>query len=118
VIYQEIPVVDRKRIDELSLMDNDGSFLKELVELFSQDSESSLTELQDSLREGDLVNVKKVAHRLKGSALSIGANRLAALANEIELEPEPDHIDGSAARLSSLRNETINELQQLHAHKH
>lgn len=97
-------------------MDTDGSFLKELVDLFSHDSETSLNELQDSLREGDLVNVKKVAHRLKGSALSIGANRLAALASEIELEPEPGHINESAERLTSIRIETINELQQLHAH--
>ena len=116
MIYHEIPLVERKRIDELSIMDDDGSFLKELVDLFSHDSETSLKELNDSLREGDLVNVRKVAHRLKGSALSIGANRLAALASEIELEPEPDQLTGSLQRLTSLHSETINELQQLHAH--
>lgn len=116
MIYQEIPLVDRKRIDELSLMDDDGSFLKELVDLFAHDSELTLNDLHDALRGGDLVHVKAIAHRLKGSALSIGANRLAALAGDIELEPQLDLLHEAASKLSPLRNETISELQQLHAH--
>ena len=117
MIYQEIPLVDRKRIDELSLMDDDGSFLRELVDLFAQDSESSLKEIQSSLAAGDQANVKKLAHRLKGSALSIGASRLGALASEIELAPEEDLMSDAVEQLAPLHTETINELNQLHAQK-
>jgi HPt (histidine-containing phosphotransfer) domain-containing protein len=114
VIYQEIALVDQTRLQELRSMDDDGTFLNEIITLFASDSESSITEIKSTLAANDLAQMKKVAHRLKGSALSLGANRFAALASDIEHDLDPASIKESVARLESLREETINELGKKH----
>ena len=110
MIYKEIPLVDKTRFEELRSMDDDGSFIKEIIELFVSDSDRSLNELRSSVAASDIGRTHKTAHRLKGSALSIGANRFAALASEIEHESELASINEAMLRLESLRNETIAEL--------
>jgi two-component system, sensor histidine kinase and response regulator len=110
VIYKEIPLIDKVRISELRSMDDDGTFVKEIVDLFASDSESSIAELRSALNASDLDRTRKIAHRLKGSALSLGANRFAALASDIEQDNDADSINESMIRLESLRNETLAEL--------
>lgn len=110
MIYQEIPLVDKNRIEELRSMDDDGSFIAEIVDLFVTDSEASISELRSSINLNDLDQTHKTAHRLKGSALSIGANRFAALASDIEHDSEFASIKQSMVRLEQLRTETIAEL--------
>src|SRR5688500_14191587 len=57
VIYQEIPLVDSVRLSELSMMDDEGGFVRELVDLFVSDSSNSMSELEQALRSKDLTNV-------------------------------------------------------------
>lgn len=92
------------------MMDDDGSFVKELVDLFVTDSAASMSELQLLLQSNDLTTARQVAHRIKGSALSIGANRLAALASDIEGTKHAESMNESTTRLVTLREETISEL--------
>ena len=94
-------------------MDDDGSFVKELVDLFVTDSAASMSELQLLLQSNDLTIARQVAHRIKGSALSIGANRLAALASDIEGTKHAESMHESTTRLVTLREETISELIKL-----
>jgi HPt (histidine-containing phosphotransfer) domain-containing protein len=110
VIYQEIPLVDKNRIEELRSMDDDGSFIAEIIDLFVSDSETSINELRSLIGASELDQTRKTAHRLKGSALSIGANRFAALASDIEHDNDPASIRISLGRLEQLRSETIAEL--------
>ena len=110
MIYKEIPLVDKNRLEELRSMDDDGSFIKEIVDLFVTDSQASIEELSSLIASDDLEQTKKTAHRLKGSALSIGANRFAALASDIEHDNDLSSIEGSMERLVELRRETIAEL--------
>jgi HPt (histidine-containing phosphotransfer) domain-containing protein len=112
VIYQDIPLVDSNRLSELAMMDDEGGFVRELVDLFIADSSSSMSELEHALAASDLTNVRKIAHRLKGSALSIGANRFAALASDIESDDQTDSIEASADSMITLRDETISALLQ------
>ena len=45
---------------------------------------SDITELQSALARGDMSAVRGAAHRIKGAALSIGSERLAATAARVE----------------------------------
>jgi HPt (histidine-containing phosphotransfer) domain-containing protein len=112
MIYKEIPLIDKVRIDELHSMDEDGTFVTEIIELFTSDSDRSLAELRAAADERDLDRTRKIAHRLKGSALSLGANRFAALASDIEQDTDPASIIESMIRLESLRLETLAELSR------
>lgn len=115
MIYKEIPLIDKVRLDELRSMDDDGSFVKEIIDLFASDSETSIGQLHAALDASDLDLTRKVAHRLKGSALSLGASRFAALAADIEHDNEVASISESLVRLGSLREETLAELASQHS---
>ncbi len=110
LMYQDIPLVDKSRLDQLRSIDEDGSFVKELIELFVTETEATMKVLSASIAACDLDQIKYTAHRLRGSALSLGADRLAALTSDIEYDNELTSIQNSMERLKSLHAETIAEL--------
>jgi HPt (histidine-containing phosphotransfer) domain-containing protein len=113
VIYQEIPLVDQNCLDELRSMDEDGTFISEIVSQFVTDSATLIGALSSSIAANDLERMAETAHRLNGSATSLGAKRIAALASDIEHDSDLASLGNSLARLELLRTETIAELSSL-----
>jgi HPt (histidine-containing phosphotransfer) domain-containing protein len=64
--------------------DTDGSFLRELIEIYLQDTPARLAELEAALARGDAPVATRAAHTVKGSSSNFGAANLAKLAQEIE----------------------------------
>ncbi|MCU0228677.1 MAG: Hpt domain-containing protein [Bryobacterales bacterium] len=78
-------VLDRRVLDELRQYSDDSQDLvQELVTIFLADSPMQLLALQQALQTADWEEVERRSHRLKGSAGSIGAERLRELCQEIE----------------------------------
>ncbi len=78
-------VLDRRVLEELRQYSDDSQDLvEELVTLFLADSPLQLMALQQALRDANWGEVERRSHRLKGSAGSIGAERLRELCQEIE----------------------------------
>jgi PAS domain S-box-containing protein len=75
--------VDRAVLEGLRDL-GDEEMLRELVEMFLDDGQSSLATLRKALEEGDAQSVERVAHTLKGSSGSMGAVRMATLCAELE----------------------------------
>lgn len=61
-----------------------------LVTAYRRELATRPDELAELLARGDLASVKVAAHRLKGASLTIGARRLAMLADAIEAAGEPE----------------------------
>ncbi|HUO70884.1 MAG TPA: Hpt domain-containing protein [Solirubrobacteraceae bacterium] len=61
----------------------DPELTAEIVELFTRQMSDALPELSAALERGSGEHVHALAHRLKGSALTVGAPRLAALLEEL-----------------------------------
>lgn len=57
---------------------------QELLDLFFEQAEISVSELQAALDSGDIEAWKKAAHRLKGAAANLGANMLSGVCAEAE----------------------------------
>jgi HPt (histidine-containing phosphotransfer) domain-containing protein len=57
----------------------------EVLSLFQSDTGSRLRSLRSAVDRGDLRRVKAEAHSLKGSAVQVGANALAASCREMEM---------------------------------
>lgn len=70
------PILDRKKLQELSSLSADPSFLGELLHGFIRDSEDLLAKMEDALAAEQLQTFRELAHALKGSAASVGAKRL------------------------------------------
>ncbi len=83
--------------------------LRELVDMFQEDSVARLETIRQGLAAADAAMVKAAAHSLKGSAANLGGRRLARLASDLEAAAKtPD-----ASNLTSLVAEVEAEFGRL-----
>jgi HPt (histidine-containing phosphotransfer) domain-containing protein len=82
-----MPTVDPDRLR--SLRDDYGDLATELLGLYETSAAATLGELRAALDARDGAEVRRVSHRLKGSARNVGATGMAELAAELEQVP-PD----------------------------
>lgn len=76
-----------------------------LVRAFERELNTRPALIADLVAAGDIAAARGAAHRLKGASLTIGAGRLAALADAIELAAPAD-LPALAAALPSVARDT------------
>ena len=74
------------RVATLDRLDGDEELFKELIEIFSVDSEQQLAQLKIACDSKSTTDVHRVAHAIKGALGNIGAMRCHHTASEIELQ--------------------------------
>ena len=89
------PPVDPDRLR--TLRDDYGDLATDLLALFETTAAATLDELHAALDAGDRDEVRRLAHRLKGSARNVGATGMAEVAAALEQAPADP-----AATLTSL----------------
>ena len=100
-------VLDSQSIASLRALspDDDGTFVRELVEIYLQDTPQRLTDLEQALAKEDAYSVTRAAHTIKGSSSNFGAIRLAKLAHQIELQGKSGDLSSTAAAIAVLNAE-------------
>jgi two-component system, NarL family, sensor histidine kinase EvgS len=98
--------IDRARIRELT---GGGEGLAGVLSQVEAAARADIAMLQDALAASDGAAIRRAAHRIKGSALMIGAKHLAAAA--IRLEHAPDSLD--TPELRSAVQALIDELKSV-----
>jgi two-component system, sensor histidine kinase RpfC len=98
---QESDLVDRGRLGQLEDIARDSSFLAELIQGFASDVEAILTKLRSAIDTRSTTAIPDLMHSLKGAAVGVGANQLAALAVKID----NCAASGSSEQLESSVNE-------------
>jgi len=68
----------------LDRVENDKDLLAELLALFQEDLPESRAALQTAINGGNLRDIERAAHRLKGMLANLSARDTASLAAEIE----------------------------------
>ena len=84
---EQTPLLNFSIIDQLKHLSkgDDDTFLVELCERFVGNSADTLQIMTDAAQRGDHAHVSRLSHRLCGSALNVGAVKVAALCHEWEL---------------------------------
>ena len=100
-------VIDPAAIDNLRALspDTDGAFLRELIEIFLQDTPERFTELDATLAKGDAPAAMRAAHTIKGSSGNFGATRLARLAQEVEAHAKAGDLPAASAVVPDFKAE-------------
>ncbi len=70
--------------DFLERIDGDVDLLKEVIEIFLEDTPRLLADLFAAIRRGDAGAVERAAHTLKGATANISAKRLYALSHQVQ----------------------------------
>lgn len=109
------PPLDLQVIDALRALspDSGADFLRELVEIYLQDTPERLTELDQALVRQDAAVVTRAAHSIKGSSSNFGAKRLAQIAHEIEALGKLSNLTAAAAAVAGLKAEYARVAQAL-----
>ncbi len=86
----------------LERLEGDQDFLKELLQIFRDDSKANLLKAREALSRGDLVELSRAGHTLKGMLRNLSMNEAAGTAGALE----------TAARLGA-RGQAEEHLEQL-----
>ncbi len=95
--------LDRKVLGELH--GGVGGAFATIIEVFLEDTPTYLGSLEDAVATGDAQALADGAHKIKGSARNLGANRLAAACSQLEEMTRSGSTDGATELLSSLVTE-------------
>ncbi|MEJ1971626.1 MAG: Hpt domain-containing protein [Lacunisphaera sp.] len=101
-----IPIIDPSAIAGLrELNPDDPAFLRELIDLFTQDVGERVTEIERALATADLALLARAAHTIKGSCSNFGAAGLVNAAQALELQAKADNLAGATSVLITLKAE-------------
>lgn len=84
------PVVDDQRINVLQ--ETIGDKLAPIVALYFKDCSENLVKLQDLVKHGQCEEVGKLAHQMKGAALSLGLIELQELFRNVEASAKSGNL--------------------------
>lgn len=101
----EPAILDEDVLDELrSSVEGDRSFVVELIEAYVADGATHVAEVETAVADGDAGSLVRPAHTLKSSSATVGAQRLAALARDLEVAGRSGNLEASIAeRMPQLR---------------
>ncbi len=75
------------------MADDDPQFLRNLLEMYAEQSEEMINEMIEAASSGDHKVLKETAHKLKGSSLNIGAKAVADVCLELEkFSGQKEHV--------------------------
>lgn len=99
----------RAQLAELCGSDDerDWAMLEPVLEAFVAGSDQRLDELVDAVGRSSVPDVEFLSHRLRGSALTLGANGLAQVCGRLEADARDGLVDGSGQVVRTL----VHELQ-------
>lgn len=98
-----LPILDASVLSELQTLGSD--VVAEIFDLFVADVPNRLVELRRAIDNQSVDRVLREAHGLKGSALGIGATRLASLCAALEQAAREGHLDRAGVRSSEFETE-------------
>jgi HPt (histidine-containing phosphotransfer) domain-containing protein len=99
------PIVDEEMIDELRTMEIPGESdtLLALINIFKRNGEAELDRLQKAIAAGQIREVNRVAHKLKGSCGNFGARKMFSICHRLETEAANQHIENAVQLCQEIR---------------
>jgi len=112
--------LDRSMIADFQHADAAGGadFTLTLIDQFLREASSQVETLRDAARRSDASALKATAHSLKGSSMTMGAKRLAALCKRAEEEAGRQSDSAGIALLAEIDRELVCVHDALAAERH
>jgi two-component system, sensor histidine kinase and response regulator len=103
----EEPALDHSVLEHLrSLQSKDEPhLLRELIQMFLEDTEERIEKLREAVREEDLESLRHEAHSLRGSSANMGAPTIARISRELEHAGDSGNPEKASELLGTLEQE-------------
>ncbi len=89
----------------LARVEGDRELLEELARLFAEECPASMEGIRQAIAGGDARVIELLAHKIKGSALSLGAPKVSRAALELEQQVRSDGLENAAELIENLARE-------------
>ena len=89
----------------LERLDGDRDLLEEIVRLFADGCPGNIIEIRQAFEAGDAPLLHRLAHTIKGAALSVGAVSVSAAALALENQVRVGDLRNGAALVDELASE-------------
>lgn len=100
----------------LERLDQDRTFLIELLTIFRQDSDKSMNDARAELANHDLPKLERTAHGLKGMMRNLVMHRAAAAASDLEAAARDRNLQSATTALQQLELAMLQLLPEVQAH--
>lgn len=100
------PTPTQTRSNAIEAMGGDESLLAAIAPHFGGAASAQLASLREALAKQDASQVRHWSHTLKGTLLTVGANRSSAIAAQIEKTARAGEVDGLQPWVERLATET------------
>ncbi len=97
--------VDKNVLDELASFDDDGTFMKEMVQIYLEETPKLIKQLTESLKEKKIEEFVRAAHTLKSSSANLGAMELSEMSKNLEYKGKNGKIDGLNSEVEEIKAE-------------
>ena len=112
-------VIDEQILDELHTLDTPGGFsLREVMGLFIGESERFVGGMRQLLADRQGEDLHRAAHSFKANGRDLGAQRLAAVCQQIEDRAREGQFDGMDALIDEAEREADAACAALRAHRY
>ena len=102
----QVPTPDQSRSNAIEAMGGDESLLAAIAPHFGGAASAQMTSLREALAREDAAQVRHWSHTLKGTLLTVGANRSSAVAARIEKTAREGEVAGLHPWVERLAAET------------
>jgi two-component system sensor histidine kinase/response regulator len=103
-------VLDRARILQIRDAFTSEQF-EELIDAFDEQQQTCVAEIGGAIERRDHSEVRRIAHKLNGSSLGVGAARLHACCQQLELGKDTDPTSAQMTELRASANEAARALR-------
>ena len=110
---QNVEILNQRVLDQLSTLGNSPEFMDKLVDHFQFDTDNLINSMHFSLRGERYQKLIDEAHGVKGAAGNIGANRLAATAQQINRSTPEELAEDGAQLLKQLRKDFADAIKHI-----
>lgn len=83
--------LDLARLHQLS--DHNPEFEQELLQLYLDDTQERIQQLQQAVAQQNFLQVEQIAHHIKGASASIGAVQLEKIAGQLEQQAKEQQLE-------------------------
>ncbi len=102
----QVPTPDQSRSNAIEAMGGDASLLAAIAPHFGDAASAQVSSLREALAKQDAAQVRHWSHTVKGTLLTVGANRSAAIAARIEKTARDGEVAGLQPWVERLAAET------------